>query len=1242
MTELDDIIGFNQHFDYASSDNLKMGRHLKENKKYQFKKKKDGSWTFNFIPLYTVVIRGDFKELETTCQCQHQYMNRSLPVCSHRIAALLVWADETGYSKQRERFLKENHKEGTDNKGYFVSSKKLETKSSFRNANALFNLDTETFLIGGAAGCFYTDQPEKFDWQSKPYPEEVYSVSFISSENEDGFLALCSCGCAKDGLVCVHIHTITNILLVTEDYGPEYIKNLPSMVRMKRELLHNLGINENSPLAKEVTFGLKKGILQILKGPDGLNSNEDLKKALKKLGGNRKREKTFEQPALTSGTLNFVFQSIYVRDNSIFKIYPALKIESSPPQNGFVKPIPIDSQEWRHFIPRYINASMKRLNSPEVYFSDSELNKRDYFDDLDSVWSFIADYGCSVSLPHDGPLEYSIEKERAKLKLRIWKNSDITFSAALDVTTGDGETFDEYWTDRNEIMFFSDEKIYLLESFESYEKHDKRGDIEEILFTKPQAPIIAEALLIPSLREGGLLEIEESLGMSFIPLEMDPNFIVEISEEESDKSASYNFKPIFSYQGTEVNALEEAIYSTVIQDGGEVKIVERDISNEKTHMEFFSSLHPKFTGTKRKYSLPIKEAEKNFWLAIAIGKLQAKGYEVRLLDKIKAPEFLDVEPEVSFTSEADNDWLNINAEIRWMNDCVGIIDIVKAIRNDEDFVVLPSGKIARIPSDLLEKIKNLIEVGETKDGALRIRDIHVESAEALGLHNAFIEASKSKLLRIHQISPKEAPEVPAMLTATLRPYQTEGYHRLILFYEIGWGFCLSDEMGLGKTIQAISLLCYVRGVKKVPNAVNLVICPTNVLENWRGDTEKFAPELKLIVYHGGEREVLTQDKLVGTDVVITTFGILNRDIEALRMIPWHVIVIDEIQFIRNRGSKAYKHVMELKSHHRVGLSGTIVQNSSEDVFTVYNFLNPGMLGDHHKFSVNFSNAIDKHLDREAMGALNKKISIFTLGRKKKDVAKDLPEKSEQIVYCVMDKEQREEYDTTIEFYRKKILNELESYGVSNFVGSILPMLVSLKRLCCHPKLAFKAGTDKHKNAPDSSIKNEELMNRVIQILNADPTNKILIFSEWTSYLDMVEKKLRGCGIQNFRIQGNVDPKKRQFQANQFNEVESDKRVFLLQIKSGGIGLNLYGANYVFIMEPTWNPSVEDQAVDRAHRIGQTRAVNIYRMICSGTIEEKIMKLQNRKRAIKNKVESGENSILDLTKLTIDDIRMLIE
>ena len=521
----------------------------------------------------------------------------------------------------------------------------------------------------------------------------------------------------------------------------------------------------------------------------------------------------------------------------------------------------------------------------------------------------------------------------------------------------------------------------------------------------------------------------------------------------------------------------------------------------------------------------------------------------------------------------------------------------------------------------------LFRVGEGKQENLKLSQYHMSVIDELyenrNEEELFIQLEEKydKLRGFKSITEIEPPK---SLTAVLRPYQLFGFQWLNYLTEVRWGGILADDMGLGKTVQALTFMQHYKDVHGKLNA--LVVCPTTLMFNWENEIKKFTPELTYHIHHGGDRS-REKENIKKFNIIITTYGTLRSDIKLFVENEFDYVTLDESQAIKNPSSKVTRAAGLLKAKNRLCMSGTPLQNNTFDIFAQMNFLNPGMLGSIEFFRNEFAIPIDKFGEKDQKDHLRKLLFPFILRRTKEQVAKDLPEKVETVLFCEMEEEQRTIYDAYRNDYRDKILGTIQEQGIQKSQLTILQGLMKLRQICDSPAILNE--TEKLEN---HSIKLEELAREITENIS---NHKALVFSQFLGMLVLIKEKLKEQDVKFEYFDGSTSAQDREKAIQNFQNNE-ECRVFLISLKAGGVGLNLTAADYVYIVDPWWNPAVEQQAIDRTHRIGQTKNIFAYRMICKDTIEDKILQLQDRKRSLaRDLITDDEGFVKSLTKADVE-------
>ncbi|MEG2511729.1 MAG: SNF2 helicase associated domain-containing protein [Acetivibrio sp.] len=464
--------------------------------------------------------------------------------------------------------------------------------------------------------------------------------------------------------------------------------------------------------------------------------------------------------------------------------------------------------------------------------------------------------------------------------------------------------------------------------------------------------------------------------------------------------------------------------------------------------------------------------------------------------------------------------------------------------------------------------------------------------------------------------------VSKKIQADLRNYQKKGYSWLRMLAEHNLGGILADDMGLGKTLESIVYMV------AYPKEKHLIVCPTSLIYNWQDECSNFAPSLKTLVITG--QPEIRQERIRSYeeyDILITSYPLIRRDYEFYQELNIHTMFIDEAQFIKNPVSQNAKAVKRIPAKHKFALTGTPIENSLTELWSIFDFVLPGFLQTHHKFMETYERPIIRDEDKEALAELIRKINPFVLRRMKRDVLTELPEKIETKLLTEMTEKQSAVYMSFIDNIKEELNHSIEEKGYERSSFQILSALTRLRQICCHPSTFLS-------NYSGDSGKLELLMEQLPGIL--DNGHRVLIFSQFTSMLQIIGKRLEAAQMSHFYLDGANKPEERMDMVSRFNGGEKD--VFLISLKAGGTGINLTGADTVIHFDPWWNPAVEEQATDRVYRIGQTNTVHVIKLITKGTIEEKIYKLQKRKRELSDSViDAKEIFINRLTKEEIEDL-----
>lgn len=592
------------------------------------------------------------------------------------------------------------------------------------------------------------------------------------------------------------------------------------------------------------------------------------------------------------------------------------------------------------------------------------------------------------------------------------------------------------------------------------------------------------------------------------------------------------------------------------------------------------------------------------------------------------------------------DWFDIQAQVQLGDYLIPFIRFRNHILQNNREYTLPNGEVMILPKEWFSKYSDLMLFSKKGHDVISISKLHYKLIERT-LPESGIQNSSGAFFDLMRSEVYKSEAVPSGIQAELRPYQKEGYYWMYLLYKANLGGCLADDMGLGKTLQTLTIITKARedemagkpdGSKKsndtqpllfAENGENtvpasLIVLPSSLVHNWANEIVKFAPHLKLLKHIGGNRET-DFSGFSRYNIILTTYGVVRNEIEWLKKYEFFYVVLDESQVIKNPESKVFQAVTELKSKFRLVLTGTPIENSLSDLWSQMHFINPGLLGELAFFRANFINPIEKEANEERQQHLRQLIQPFILRRTKNEVASDLPELTEQIRYCNMTESQKNYYEEEKSKARNEILDSISNVGVEKSALIVLQALTRLRQIANHPFMV-----DDSYNA--DSGKFEEVVSNIGNMIAED--HKVLIFSSFVKHLDLF-KKYFDCNQRKYSMLIG-ETRNREEVIKQFQE-DPENRFFLISLKAGGVGLNLTAADYVFILDPWWNPAAEMQAISRSHRIGQTEKVFVYRYISVETVEEKIVRLQERKSELADLFINSNNPFKQISREEILDL-----
>ena len=628
---------------------------------------------------------------------------------------------------------------------------------------------------------------------------------------------------------------------------------------------------------------------------------------------------------------------------------------------------------------------------------------------------------------------------------------------------------------------------------------------------------------------------------------------------------------------------------------------------------------------------------------------------------------LRVATGVTASVGGQHDWFDLDAKVQFSGTEIALPQVLAALKRKEEYVTLHDGTLGHIPQGLLDRYAKIAQFGEVHDDTIRFKpsqamilDAMLESQPGVELDGRFKDYRK----KIQKFAGVKAVQPPKGFQGKLRAYQKDGLAWLNFLQDFNLGGCLADDMGLGKTVQVLALLEKRRnrritkpnaGDRKVAvteineteltealgitneidpwcQAVNdfkrkptIVVVPKSLIFNWVEEANKFAPKLRILNYTGSDRKSAASE-FGEFDILLTTYATMRIDVQRLSQIGFDYAILDESQAIKNSSALVAKASRLLRSDYRLAMTGTPIENHLGELWSLFEFLNPGMLGNLSGFKAMTRIRPDDKNDNRAIEALAAGLKPFFLRRTKTQVLKELPEKTEQLLTCEMTKPQRKQYDELKEYYRVKLKKKVETEGLGKSKIHVLEALLRLRQVACDPRLVDPAAK------PGAKL--DLLQQQLQEVVGGG--SKALVFSQFTSLLSLVKDQLDAAGVSYEYLDGKTT--KRAAKVKNFQE-NDDVKVFLISLKAGGSGLNLTAAQYVYLLDPWWNPAVEAQAIDRAHRMGQKDPVFAYRMTCKDSVEDKILKMQSSKKKLAESVINADDSLL--RNLSADDLAMLL-
>ncbi|WP_109851556.1 DEAD/DEAH box helicase [Aquimarina sp. AU58] len=738
-------------------------------------------------------------------------------------------------------------------------------------------------------------------------------------------------------------------------------------------------------------------------------------------------------------------------------------------------------------------------------------------------------------------------------------------------------------------------------------------DKEKITIAHKHIKIYLEKVIIPIIKNIDVI----THGFDIITHKNIASYGIEIIQDFIQNT--YVIKVCFEYNTIlfDYNSAKTTVSNVRLENDDQIQIIQTKRDPE-AEQEIIDLLTSKGLQVNNNLLLETKASDDPFeilnWLKSNKAQLEADGFEIKL--PLLDDRTVNIAPyTIEIGSQQENDWFDIKGVVTIGGQEIPFSKFTPYIKQNNRFFPIHEDQVFIIPNEWMTRYKKLVDFGQIQDKSIRI--------------------TKSNYILLKDIIPPEEISIEdvtrqhyepsAKLKATLRPYQEEGVQWLVNHHYNKLGACLADDMGLGKTLQTIAMLVYAKEqlepidekVEKIrlelfsdPLEVKtylkaLIVLPSSLVFNWAQEILKFAPHLNIVKYTGSDRKKITP-YLETYDIILTTYTTVSKDISALEKVNFTYLITDESQQIKNKESKIFQAINNIHTTHKISLSGTPIENSLSDLWSQMEFINPGMLGSYPFFKDRFKIPIEKHQDQECIKELKALIDPFILRRTKEQVAKDLPELSEQTIYTEMLSEQEKQYESQKSAARNLLLG-IDPTSTNKI--HILNTLTKLRQIVNHPKLVDD-------NTKDQSGKFQDVTHYLSTLVKAN--KKVLVFSSFVSHLSLYQEWCTANNISYLTLTGQTKSTDREAIVNEFQQ-NDDINLFFISLKAGGVGLNLTKASYVVLLDPWWNPFIEKQAIARAHRIGQTNNVMVMRFITKNTIEEKILQLQEKKKGLSDEI-----------------------
>jgi SNF2 family DNA or RNA helicase len=688
----------------------------------------------------------------------------------------------------------------------------------------------------------------------------------------------------------------------------------------------------------------------------------------------------------------------------------------------------------------------------------------------------------------------------------------------------------------------------------------------------------------------------------------------------SDFGQHVMLNPVIRYGDAEVAIRSKKLIYGVDKKGEEYK-VQRVEEDETTFTALLIRQHTEFeeqvVNDLDYFYLHKRHFLQEDWFLKTFNEWQEQGITVLGFNEIEGNKLNPNKIRITIKVLSGINWFNTVIDVRFGKKKATLKQVQRAVKNKSKYIQLDDGSQGILPAEWLDKFTGYFNSGEIIDDEnLRTPKINFSEIEMLYEQQMLDDAVKNEISyyreRMNDFESISEVALPPELNGTLREYQKQGLNWLNFLDDFNFGGCLADDMGLGKTMQIIAFILLQRS--KTIHNVNLLVVPTSLIFNWQAEVAKFAPSIKIHTIYGAGRVKSVKD-FKHYEIIITSYGTLLADIVFLKDYEFNYVFLDESQYIKNPESQRYRSVKLLKARNKIVITGTPIENNTFDLYGQLSFACPGLLGSKQYFRDVYLAPIDQFNNKKRAQELQNKIKPFVLRRTKHEVAKELPDKTEMVLYCEMGEEQRSIYNAYEKEFREYI-SATTNDDLRKSPMNLLKGLTRLRQICDSPMLL------KGDKLPgEQSAKIDMLMD---EIKGKMGQHKILVFSQFVSMLDLIRTELVSSKIDFAYLTGST--RNRERVVNEF-QTNNDVRVFLISLKAGGTGLNLTEADYVYLVDPWWNPAVENQAIDRSHRIGQNKHIVAVRLICPDTVEEKMMRVQETKKELFKDLISNNNSFI---------------